>query len=226
MHLRLRLPTLWATTCPRTTSCPLCARPLRPFPVSPTNDTILLVSWQDYPSIARVATPFLRLAGARVEPKNHSRHDTPGGYGITSCATGFALVRVAEGKQTPVPLPTGMCPGNPVWAADGKRFAFVNIASDSVQLWIGDATTGNVHRPSQPHVQRSNAMDARSENSSRQARPKIQRGPAATTSSKVLARRKTLRQAVCCECRCSACRRFAPEDWRSRLPRCTGRRRR
>ena len=62
--------------------------PSPPVPmVSPTHDTILLVSWQDYPSIARVATPFLRLAGVRVEPKNHSKHDTPGGYGITPCAT-------------------------------------------------------------------------------------------------------------------------------------------
>ena len=91
-----------------------------------------------------MATPFLRLAGARVEPKNHSKHDTRGGYGITPCATGFELVRVADGKQTHVPLPTGMCPGNPVWAVDGKHFAFVNIASDSVQLWIGDASTGSV----------------------------------------------------------------------------------
>ena len=62
--------------------------PSPPYPmVSPTQDTILLVSWQDYPPISRVATPFLRLAGVRVEPRNHSKHDTPGGYGITPCAT-------------------------------------------------------------------------------------------------------------------------------------------
>src|SRR5580704_12084391 len=49
--------------------------PSPPLPrVSPTQDAILLVSWQDYPSIARVSTPFLRLAGVRVEPKNHSKH--------------------------------------------------------------------------------------------------------------------------------------------------------
>jgi dipeptidyl aminopeptidase/acylaminoacyl peptidase len=127
--------------------------PSPPVPrVSPTYDTILLVSWQDYPSITRVATPFLRLAGARVEPKNHSKHDTPGGYGITPCATGFALVRVSDGKQIPVALPAGMCPGEPVWAADGKRFAFVNIASDSVQLWIGDAATGSVKQVPRVHL--------------------------------------------------------------------------
>jgi len=114
--------------------------------VSPTQDTILLVSWQDYPPISRVATPFLRLAGARVEPKNHSKHDTPGGYGITPCVTNFELVHVADGAQIHVTLPEGRCPGAPVWAADGKRFAFVAIASEAVELWIGDAKTGQIHQ--------------------------------------------------------------------------------
>jgi dipeptidyl aminopeptidase/acylaminoacyl peptidase len=121
--------------------------PLPPFPdVSPAHDTIFLVSWQFYPPISRVATPFLRLAGVRVEPKNHSKHDTPGGYGITTCATNFDLVHIADAAQIHVALPSGACPGEPIWAADGKRFAFVNIASLSVELWIGDAKTGDVHR--------------------------------------------------------------------------------
>lgn len=121
--------------------------PTPPVPVvSPTQDTILLVSWQNYPSIARVATPFLRLAGVRVEPKNHSKHDTPGGYGITLCATSFDLVHVVDRAQIHVALPAGACPGEPVWAADGSQFAFVNIASDSVELWIGDARTGEARR--------------------------------------------------------------------------------
>jgi dipeptidyl aminopeptidase/acylaminoacyl peptidase len=119
--------------------------PSPPVPVvSPAEDTILLVSWQEYPSIARVATPFLRLAGVRVEIQNHSKHDTPGGYGITLCAAGFALARVADGAEIPVALPQGACPGEPVWSADGKQFAFVNLASESVELWIGDAKTGEV----------------------------------------------------------------------------------
>jgi dipeptidyl aminopeptidase/acylaminoacyl peptidase len=119
--------------------------PAPPMPImSPTNDTILLLNWQQYPSIARVATPYLRLAGVRVEPKNHSKHDTPGGYGITRCASAFALVRVADGTLTPVDLPAGMCPGEPQWSADGKRFVFANIAAESVELWIGDGASGKI----------------------------------------------------------------------------------
>jgi dipeptidyl aminopeptidase/acylaminoacyl peptidase len=121
--------------------------PLPPAPVvSPMKDKMLLVVWQLYPSIARVATPYLRLAGVRVEPKNHSKHDTPGGYGITECATSFDLATIPGGALIHVALPEGACPQEPVWAADGKKFAFANIAADSVELWIGDAATGAVHR--------------------------------------------------------------------------------
>ena len=119
--------------------------PSPPTPdVSPTRDAILLISLQDYPSISRVAAPFLRLAGARVEPRNHSKHDTPGGYGITPCARSFDLVRLDTGVQIPIALPQGACPGQPVWSADGKRFAFVNLDTDAVELWIGDGKTGTV----------------------------------------------------------------------------------
>src|SRR5580692_8813211 len=123
--------------------------PSPPVPrMSPTQDAILLVSWQDYPSIARVSTPFLRLAGVRVEPRNHSKHDTPGGYGITPCARSFELVRIADASQISIALPEGACPGGPVWAADGKQFAFVNLAPEAVELWIGDSKTAKIYRMS------------------------------------------------------------------------------
>ncbi len=121
--------------------------PSPPVPsLSPTRDTMLLVSWQDYPTMARVSTPFLRLAGARVEPKNHSRHDTPGGYGITPCATGYELVRIADKLHRTIALPTGACADTPLWAADGKRFAFTIATADAVELWIGDAASATVRR--------------------------------------------------------------------------------
>jgi dipeptidyl aminopeptidase/acylaminoacyl peptidase len=121
--------------------------PSLPIPsVSPTKDRMLLVSWQDYPSIDRVAMPFLRLAGVRIEPGNHSKHDTPGGYGITPCVRDLEIVRISDGTQIHVMLPPGACPSSPLWSADGKQFAFENIAPEAVQLWIGDATTGKVHQ--------------------------------------------------------------------------------
>jgi dipeptidyl aminopeptidase/acylaminoacyl peptidase len=114
--------------------------------VSPTRHAMLLVSWQDYPPMARVAAPFLRLAGARVEVGNHSRHDTPGGYGITPCASSLQLVALPGGAAKAVALPAGACPGAPSWAADGRHFAFSSNTRDAVELWVGDGTTGAVRR--------------------------------------------------------------------------------
>ena len=120
--------------------------PSPPVPyVSPTGDTILLVSWVDYPPMSRVAEPFLRLAGVRVEPKTRRKHDTPGGYGVAPCARDFTLVNVATGGEVRVALPPGGCAEAASWSADGKRFAFRNTGADAVQLWVGDATNGEAH---------------------------------------------------------------------------------
>lgn len=121
--------------------------PAPPTPsLSPTRDRLMLVTMDDYPSIAKVAAPFLRLAGVRIEPGNRSQHDTPGGYGIPPCVSAIDLVQVADGKQTSVKLPANACPRRPVWSADGQRFAFENIAADAVELWVGDAKTGAVRK--------------------------------------------------------------------------------
>ena len=114
--------------------------------VSPTRQTLLLVTMQPFPPMSRVARPYLKLAGSRIEVANHSKHDTPGGYGVAPCAVGFQLVSVPAGTPTPVALPAGACAGRPEWSGDGKRFAFANTARDSVELWVGDAATGAVRK--------------------------------------------------------------------------------
>jgi dipeptidyl aminopeptidase/acylaminoacyl peptidase len=114
--------------------------------VSPTRQAMLLVAWQEFPPMARVAAPYLKLAGSRIEVSNHSKHDTPGGYGITACARSFDLVSVPAGASTTVTLPPGACPARPYWSADGKRFAFASTTHDAVELWIGDAATGALRK--------------------------------------------------------------------------------
>ena len=114
--------------------------------LSPTRQAMLLVAWQEFPPMTRVATPYLKLAGSRIEIANHSKHDTPGGYGVAPCASTFELVAVPGGASTPVRLPAGACPARPYWSADGKRFAFANTAKDAVELWIGDAATGALRK--------------------------------------------------------------------------------
>ena len=96
--------------------------------------------------MSRVAEPFLRLAGVRVEPRTRADHSTPGGYGIAPCAEDFVLTKVADGSTIHVELPAGVCAGAPVWTADGKRYAFRNTGADSVELWIGEAGSSAVRR--------------------------------------------------------------------------------
>jgi dipeptidyl aminopeptidase/acylaminoacyl peptidase len=118
---------------------------------------LLLVALQDYPSISQVATPYLKLAGVRIEPKSHAKHDTPGGYGIRPCVRSFDLVTIADGSQRHISLPDGACPEAPQWSADGKRFAFENVTANAVELWVGDAATGAVRRL--PGVQLNPMLD-------------------------------------------------------------------
>jgi len=117
--------------------------PVPPVPhVDPTGTTILLVASVEYPSMARVAEPFLPLAGVRVEPRTRRKHDTPAGYGVAPCAQSYTLTQVRTGTETKVSLPGG-CVEAPAWAADGKRFAFRNT-ENAVELWVGEASTGKV----------------------------------------------------------------------------------
>ncbi len=160
------LPPAVGTAAPATTAAPVAAAaatsgysqppaplldvlraPSPPTPsVSPSRQSMLLVSWADYPSIARVSTPFLKLAGTRIETRNHSKHDTPGGYGIAACARSLQLVRLPDGASSPVALPAGGCPGAPQWSADGRHFAFADVRRETVELWIGDGKTGGLRQ--------------------------------------------------------------------------------
>lgn len=121
--------------------------PLNPTPsIDPTGTRALLVQQSLYPPIERVAEPYLKLAGVRIEPRNHSRHDRSSGYGIRTCLEGFSVLDLASGKQAPVALPAGACPGMPSWSPDGQRFAFDNTTGNGVELWVGEAGSGAVRR--------------------------------------------------------------------------------
>jgi dipeptidyl aminopeptidase/acylaminoacyl peptidase len=120
--------------------------PAPPRPIlSPTRASALLVSWVQYPPMAQVAEPFLKLAGVRVEPRTRRKHDTPGGYGVAPCAQTLSVVDVATRRETPIALPSGGCADGFSWAADGVSFAFRNTSRDAVELWAG-GRDGTTHR--------------------------------------------------------------------------------
>jgi dipeptidyl aminopeptidase/acylaminoacyl peptidase len=102
---------------------------------SPTRDNLLLVDIQRYPSIATVAEPVLRLAGARINPR-------------IGCAqrriayTGLTIKPLDDSPARRVELPGSSSIGIPHWSNDGKRIAFSRDVEDHVQLWTADAATG------------------------------------------------------------------------------------
>jgi len=113
-----------------------------PFPTafpSPSGDTLLLATPVLYPPIADLAKPMLRLAGLRIDPTTNGEHHA-------SYWSNLSLRRVADGAETKVPLPAGARPNQISWSADGKSFAFANIVAKGIELWVGNASTGQVKR--------------------------------------------------------------------------------
>ncbi len=103
--------------------------------LSPDRTALLLVNYEPYPGVELLARPFLRLGGLRIDP-------ALGTLQRTLHYTGITLLRVSDGKRTPVKLPQGAKIGIPSWSYDSTRFAFTRDTETGVEVWIGDAATG------------------------------------------------------------------------------------
>ena len=113
----------------------LNAKPTPGASLSPDKQTLLLVDYEAYPPLELLARPFLALGGVRVDPALSARHRS--GY-----ATGFTLLSIADGVQTPVTgLPEGAQIGSPVWARNGNRWAFTRDTETGVEVWVGERET-------------------------------------------------------------------------------------
>jgi dipeptidyl aminopeptidase/acylaminoacyl peptidase len=106
---------------------------------SPKSDRLLVIDRLANPPIADLAQPMLRLAGMRINPATNGRHH-PLRF------TGLHIVSVADGKQQNVQLPQNAYLGLPAWSPDGQHFAFTNMLSNGIELWVGDAASGSTHR--------------------------------------------------------------------------------
>jgi dipeptidyl aminopeptidase/acylaminoacyl peptidase len=93
-----------------------------------------LVHYESHPPVVLLARPFLSLAGVRVDPSIAGRQRT-------RRLTGMSVLSVFDGEIRPVELPAGKSLSVPVWAPDGRRFAFTVDESDGIAVWVGDADT-------------------------------------------------------------------------------------
>jgi dipeptidyl aminopeptidase/acylaminoacyl peptidase len=107
--------------------------------VSPSRDRVLVIDSLRHPSISDLAQPMLRIAGLRINPATNGRHHPPRHVGLR-------LITIADGKEIRLATPPDAWLGMPLWSPDGRRFAFTNTTADTIQLWIGDAATGALHR--------------------------------------------------------------------------------
>jgi dipeptidyl aminopeptidase/acylaminoacyl peptidase len=110
--------------------------PATPFVrVSPRGDALLLVDYTPHPPISLLARPVLRIAGVRIDPKQHSAQRT-------TIYTGISIRRTDGGTPVRVMLPKDSQIGIPVWSYDGKKIAYRQDTPEGVRLWVADARTG------------------------------------------------------------------------------------
>ncbi len=103
--------------------------------MAPGGSYLAFVHYTAHPDIAMLARPYLALAGLRIDPQLRARRRL-------RRAGRLSVLRIADGREEFPGLPEGAQVGFPVWAADGRRFAFTVDGTDGVRLWVADAESG------------------------------------------------------------------------------------
>jgi dipeptidyl aminopeptidase/acylaminoacyl peptidase len=111
------------------------APPLPQAILSPSKQVIALVWRRPYPTIAELAQPMLRLAGARINPKNNGPQRAAEIYAIT-------FKKIADGSEIKVTVPPGANLANVRFSPDGSHLSFLNRKDDRIELWVADTATG------------------------------------------------------------------------------------
>jgi dipeptidyl aminopeptidase/acylaminoacyl peptidase len=113
----------------------LDAAPLPAASVSPSRHVVALLERPSMPSIGDLAQPMHRVAGLRINPRTNGLHRTQTLRAIT-------LVNVADGTDVTVTLPPSPKLSWIGFSPDGARFAFTQTRDAGIELWMGDAATG------------------------------------------------------------------------------------
>lgn len=103
--------------------------------LSPTHDTVALLSRPAMPSLAELAAPELVLAGERINPRNNGPSRPVKARSITFQA-------IPEGTTRTATLPDDADVIAPLWSPDGRHLAFLLLRDDRVALWVADGATG------------------------------------------------------------------------------------
>jgi dipeptidyl aminopeptidase/acylaminoacyl peptidase len=111
------------------------AQPLPDALLSPSKKVLALSYRRAQPTIAQLAAPMLRLAGARVNPRTNGPQRTALIYAIK-------LQKLDGGDAINVAVPQGANLSNLKFSSDGAHLAFLNTRTDGIELWVANAATG------------------------------------------------------------------------------------
>ena len=100
--------------------------------LAPGRRFVALIHYESHPPITQLARPYLALAGLRIDP-------VLGGRQRTRRMTGLSVIALPGGQPRRIELPEGRSVGVPIWAPDGRRFAFTLDEPDGIAVWIADA---------------------------------------------------------------------------------------
>jgi dipeptidyl aminopeptidase/acylaminoacyl peptidase len=112
------------------------ATPLPQIIVSPNRQLIAFEYRKGNPTIAELARPMLRLAGARVDPKTNGPHRTAGVYAI-------ALKKIGDASEVKVTVPPQANLSNLHFSPNGAHLSFLATKENAIELWVADTATGN-----------------------------------------------------------------------------------
>jgi dipeptidyl aminopeptidase/acylaminoacyl peptidase len=103
--------------------------------LGPGRRFVALVHYEAHPPVALLARPFLALAGIRIDPAIAGRQRT-------WRLTGLSVITLPDGEPRRIDLPPRTSLSVPVWAPDGRRFAFTVDEADGISVWVADAESG------------------------------------------------------------------------------------
>jgi len=104
--------------------------------VTPDHRMVALLNRRSMPTVAELAQPIHRIAGARINPKTNGRQQRGGNV------TAITLKSIADGTEKKVVVPAGANIGGVSFSPNGKRLSFTNTRENGIELWVADTATG------------------------------------------------------------------------------------
>lgn len=107
--------------------------------LAPGGERYALLDRYPLPSIADLAAPEYRLAGARINPRTN-------GPSRQQFVRAITVRAIDGGAETTVRAPADARISYVSWSPRGDRIAFTNTTEETIELWVADAASGEAQR--------------------------------------------------------------------------------